>query len=219
MKKVLALVVVVFVLAVAGSAFAVSHQVARDAKPIDIKAPSSQTVSNINANLGASTGETYSAIDDDAIGERWDKPVYPAQPEGETVEPIATLPVLTLDTGSYLIEIEVSGLGLSNVSSNSEFRLAFATSATATPSIAESAYFVDANGNSVSPSNPGTVLYIAFKVSGGKIAAEQEFYPSICIATPDSDVYTGGGSGGCSAGFGALTLAVLGGLFALRRKQ
>ncbi|MBQ7577843.1 MAG: hypothetical protein IJT21_06240 [Synergistaceae bacterium] len=179
--------------------------------------------------FAAKFGSGYEEIPADAVGGSFDTKLPSSTSEAWEYAQVNQMPLLSLDNGSYIAQISFD---LSDIRGETLYEdelgdiIFFFPFGAAGRSTVADYTLVDANMTEVYDASEIVATkpyYIAFTVSNGSItAAKTEFSPVLLtrIATGEEEPsYGGGGSSGCSTGFSALALAVLGGLFALRRKQ
>ncbi len=192
--------------------------------------------------LNEAQGLTYRVPSNTECGEGWSYEAsdlaYMASndyhPDYKLVS-VNTVPTLSLDAGNYVFGIIFDSKEITPSDALYDDSFEFYANEVADGKDDEVLVFdcdVDGNITKITPadvkSGKYTSGYMAFSLSSEGVitAAKTELKPSLFVKvevegaspTPVVPVSSGGG-GGCSAGFSALTLAVLGGLFALRRKQ
>ncbi|MBQ7561229.1 MAG: hypothetical protein IJS99_05290 [Synergistaceae bacterium] len=191
--------------------------------------------------LNSATGKTYTRVANDEVAKSgWeydtDDTAYMNSFTTFKLVSITAAPQLSVQPGSYVFAVRFDSKDIKSASvdlyDEAEFDFYTENEMSKGAALGVKVFTVTSSGSvvDITPAHvkAGTYTegYIAFTIDNDGIvtAATQVLYPALVAEVAISDVtpiipVSGGGGGGCSAGFGAITLALLGGLFALRRKQ
>ena len=223
------------------STVSVAEEVYTDEVAIATTTFSNYVPNDVITALNAATGKTYKKVANDEVSKQgWeyddDDVAYMNSFAAYKLVSITAAPQLSVQPGSYVFSVKFDSKDIkaSDVELYDEVEFEFFTENEMAKGAAESVKVFTVNSSNqvvdITPAHvkAGTYTegYIAFTVDNDGVvtAAIQNLYPALVAAVSISDtpvvpVVGKNGGGGCSAGFSALTLALVGGLFALRRKQ